>query len=94
MSSNSTVLLKRKRFLYVNNTESKVLFQELLDLASNFAKSDNSTDQTKRIGSTASRVDSTLINSDMIFLFPAEKGDNGECNLAFFTHPVTLKSSE
>ena len=79
MSSNSTVLVKRKRFQYVNNTESNVPFQELLDLASNFAKSDDSTDQTKWLGSAASRVDSTLITSDMIFLFPAEKGDNGEC---------------
>ena len=75
MSSNSTVLVKRKRFQYVNNTESNVAFQELLDLASNFAKSDDSTDQTKWLGSAASRVDSTLITSDTIFLFPAEKGD-------------------
>jgi hypothetical protein len=77
MSSSSLILAKRKRLQYVVKAQFDLPVQELLNLGSDFSKVE-SIEQPRWLGNAAIQTLPTSITPDMIMLFPAERGDEGE----------------
>lgn len=73
----NAILKKRKRFVFTELTQKDLPMQELLQLASEFASS-NTTGETKWMDSAATKLISSKVTTDMILMFPAQKGDEGE----------------
>ena len=70
-------LLKRKRYQFIENSEHDLVTGELLQLASDFAKSPDA-NESKWLRSAATKILGSAATSDMILLHPSSKGDVGE----------------